>query len=242
MIFLCFSGRDRFKIVTSILYHIENHGIKLWYDNHQYILGDKKAAKLTKSIKLSKYAIVIISKDFYNSHEAIKELEIIKRRYYRGLIHIFPIFYNITASEIDPKYLWLCNMIFNEVNDSSGTLLTCNQIVCKYYYDIICINKYPSLDNWENILPRSSCFKYINNLLELYNSISASNLNSKMSVLFCLVLYLKKYIGVDGDCLYKSANYLFNTTKLNLSYNFKEIKLLEQINEILLGMLINKLQ
>ncbi|MBN7774630.1 toll/interleukin-1 receptor domain-containing protein [Clostridium aminobutyricum] len=244
MIFLCFSGRERLTIATSMLYHLENHGIEIWYDNHQYTLGDKKVEKYTKAIGLSDYAIVIISKYFQESPGAIEELEVIKERYLKGLIHIFPIFYNIKASELSSEYQWLCDMIYNEINDTSGTLLACNQIICKCYKDIIYKNQYPSLEVYKTVLsgyPAATAATYINRLLELYSSVSTSNFNSKMSILFCLILYLNGSLKDDISSLYKSAQYLFNTTKLDLPYNFKEIRLLEQISEILLGLFLSKL-
>ena len=100
MIFLCFSGKDRHTIIQSILYHIENYGLKIWYDNHQYLLGDRKIDKYTSAILSSKYAIVVFSNNFLDSPGAIEELEIIKEQYVNGKIYIFPVFYNISALEV----------------------------------------------------------------------------------------------------------------------------------------------
>lgn len=42
MIFLCFSSKDRYTIVESVLYHLRNYGLETWYDYHTLILGDNK--------------------------------------------------------------------------------------------------------------------------------------------------------------------------------------------------------
>ena len=74
MIFLCFSGKDRKTIVNSIRYHLESYGLNVWYDNHQYIIGDDKVLNYTQSIKQCPYAIVINSENFIDSPGAIEEL------------------------------------------------------------------------------------------------------------------------------------------------------------------------
>lgn len=241
MIFLCFSGKDRTKIVTSILYHLENHGFEVWFDNHQYIIGDDKVKKYTDAIMSCEYAIVIYSENFPDSPGAVEELAVIKERHQRGKMPIFPIFYNIPAIDVVGEYAWLCDMIYNEVADHTGTLLTCNQIVCKYYEDKIKKLGYQPIGNY-TALSCGECFScaYINRLLNLYENISASNINSKMSLLYCLALYLFEVGPADMNLLKKSANYLFDTTRLDLPYNFKEIILLEQICIILLGNYFSK--
>ena len=59
------------------------------------------------------------------------ELDEIKKRYENHTIHIFPIFYEITVSDLPYQYSWLTDLIYNELNQSTGSLATCKQIVYK---------------------------------------------------------------------------------------------------------------
>lgn len=226
MFFLCFSGQDRATIVQSVLYHLQKYGLDVWYDNYKYILGDQKYNTYSDAIKNSQYAVVIFSPSFSKSLGALEELEVIKKRYYQGNIHIFPIFYNISANLIPAQYSWLCEMIYNELDDSTGTLLTCNQMANKFLSDILSNKQYRSL--WEmktlqNILP-----EYVLKMIEDYFNIIPENINSRLTLLYCLFLYLDEIVELP-QYLPKSANYIFQTTRLNLSYNFKEIIIMEQI-------------
>lgn len=227
MFFLCFSGHDRLTIVQAVLYHLQKYGMDIWYDNYQYILGDSKYNTYVDAIFKSNYAIVIFSPSFPSSLGAIEELEIIKKQYDKGQIHIFPIFYNISASSIPTAYSWLCDMIYNELDESTGSLLTCNQMVNQFLSDELCNKTYKSLQDVLSI--RKGIPDYVLRLIEDYYAIIPQNINSRLTILHCLFLYLRETIDLP-PYLMKSENYLFQTTKLNLSYNFKEIIIMEQID------------
>ena len=45
MLFFCFSSKDRHSIVESILFHLTNYGLPVWYDRHKMLLGDERDNK-----------------------------------------------------------------------------------------------------------------------------------------------------------------------------------------------------
>lgn len=227
MFFLCFSGYDRLTIVQSVLYHLQKYGMDVWYDNHQYILGDHKYNTYVDAIIKSNYAVVIFSPSFPNSFGAIEELEIIKEQYDKGQIHVFPIFYNISASSIPAAYSWLCDMIYNELDVSTGSLSTCNQMANQFFSDKLSSKTFKNLQ--DILFYRKGIPYYILKLIEDYYAITPQNINGRLTILYCLFLYLHENLNLP-IYLTKSANYLFQTTKLNLSYNFKEIIIMEQID------------
>ena len=225
MFFLCFSGQDRLTIVQSILYHFQKFGIKIWYDNHEYILGDNKVDKYTLGIEESKYAVIVFSPAFPQSPGALEELDVIKKRFDAGCIHVFPIFYNLLAKDVPQQFSWLCDLIYNEVNDATGTLLTCNQMVCKFYEDLlknVAIKSLSDIMNHGSYLP-SYCYK----LVESYCETVPSNFNGRIALLFALFTYFEAALPMP-EYLAKTTQYMFLNTKLDLTYNFKEITLMEQ--------------
>lgn len=226
MFFLCFSGRDRLTAAQSILYHLQKYGLQVWYDNHEYLLGDKKTETFTQAIHESRYAIVILSPDFPNSPGAIEELEEIKRQYDSGLIYVFPVFYKLLANDIPPEYRWLNNLIYNEIDESTGSLLTCNQIVCKYFSDLLSESKFKTIQDIlkSRVQLPTFCEKVAND----YCDIVPANVNSRLTLLYSLFLFFETNCSLPKH-LVKAAHYLFLTTKLDLAYNFKEIMLMEQV-------------
>ena len=225
MIFLCFSGKDRLTAVKSILFHLQKYGMDIWYDNYVHILGDDKFENYTCGIQESQYAVVVYSPAFPDSPGAIEELIEIKKRYDNDLIHVFPIFYNIKANEIPVQDSWLCKLIYNEINDTTGTLLSCNQIVSKVFSDVLERQKTPSL--WDAKQGNRYLVPYIEKMLDTYFGIVSENIDSRLTILYCLFLFLDSEIPLPMY-LVKTVNYLFATTKLHLDYNFKEIILMEQ--------------
>ena len=224
MVFLCFSGHDRMTIVKSILYHLKKYGIDVWYDNHNYILGDNKENKYRDAIQSSRYAIIIFSKYFPDSPGAIEELEVIEKQHRAGLIHVFPIFYQISASAIPDKYSWLCELIYNELDESTGSLLTCNQIVSKVFDDIL---KQCSIKTVEEVLQfGTSKSLFVERMLESYFDIIPENINSRLTILYSLFTFIETEINLP-TYLRKTVHYLFQNTKLSLEYDFKEITIME---------------
>lgn len=225
MIFLCFSGRDRMTIVQSVLYHLKKYGLSVWYDNHEHILGDNKDTNYMIGIDESPYAVVIFSSDFIHSPGAIEELEYIACKYRERKIHVFPIFYNIKSDLIPEPFKWLCDLIYNELDETTGTLLTCNQIVSKIMMDQLQSQKYTSID--EFVQNSSGLPPYLLKLLDTYQEILPINLNSRLTLLYSIFIYLQTKILVPSY-LKKTVQYLFTITRLDLRYNFKETIIFEQ--------------
>ena len=62
MLFFCFSSKDRHSIVESILFHLTNYGLPVWYDRHKMLLGDERDNKnFDEGVKACNYSIIILS-------------------------------------------------------------------------------------------------------------------------------------------------------------------------------------
>ena len=82
MIFLCFSSKDRYTIVESIMYHLKNYGLSVWYDYHKLILGDDRDYRnLIEGIEQNNYAIVLLTENVFDCVCANDELNVIHRQY-----------------------------------------------------------------------------------------------------------------------------------------------------------------
>lgn len=232
MIFLCFSSKDRYTIAESILYHLKNYGLDMWYDYHTLILGDSKFDEnLKNGVQKCKYAILIISPNFYNCECGNMELEVIKLLYDHNQMHVFPILYNVTADELPEKYTWIKDIIYNELTPDTPSLPTCNQIVCKILKEEINTHNYIDLKNVNHT------DLFIKKILNTYYNMDEKNLNSRITLLYCLYIYLKNddLNPLELSCS-KILEQLFKYTKLNLEISFKEMI----IAELSLTILINE--
>lgn len=231
MIFLCFSSKDRYTIAESILYHLKNYGLDTWYDYHTLILGDNKFDEnLKNGVQKCKYVILIISPNFYDCECGNMELEVIKILHEYKQIHIFPVLYNVTAKDLPEEYTWIKDIIYNELMANTPSLPTCNHIVCKILKEEINNHNYIELKKLKHT------DKFIDKLLDTYYNIDEQNLNSKITLLYCLYIYIKNgnLNSLESSCS-KILEQLFKHTKLNLEISFKEMIIAEYALTILIN-------
>lgn len=159
------------------------------------------------------------------------ELEVIKLLYDHNQMHVFPILYNVTADELPEKYTWIKDIIYNELTPDTPSLPTCNQIVCKILKEEINTHNYIDLKNVNHT------DLFIKKILNTYYNMDEKNLNSRITLLYCLYIYLKNddLNPLELSCS-KILEQLFKYTKLNLEISFKEMI----IAELSLTILINE--
>ncbi len=231
MIFMCFSSGDRYSIVKSILYHLYNYELKVWYDYHQLILGDNKNEKNFKNaIETSNYFIIIYSKNFFNSPCALEEEKRIYDEAKKRKISIFPILYDLSFNELPKETQHKTeNIIYNIISKKSNTLPMVNQIITKILIDFLHVTELEYTPKINKSLFENLNDEYLNYIINEYLSISNLNFNARISILFCIYNYIQiKYLKDDISKYYHiNINYLFNATKLNIEINHKEIIIAE---------------
>ena len=228
-LFICFSAKDRYNIVQPIVYHLKNYGINIWYDRYEMVMGDDRFIKnLEEGAGKCKYALIVLSSNTIESVCATEEIKILESRYYKKEVVIFPVLYELMPCNIPPKFDWIRNMIFKEVNRTTGTLEICNHIACKITQDMLCSCTYRTIREMINAnlpLPKS-----VNSLLEKYTQIDSANLNSRIALLYATYTIIKlDHLTADSLCEVptKAFERLFNETLLNLTVDYREIWVLE---------------
>ncbi len=238
-VFVCLSSKDRQEIVESIMYHLANFGFALWYDRHKMLLGDKRNYKnFIEGIEQTKYAVVIMSENAIESMCVAEEMEYLKKQYNLGLITIFPIFYNILPAKFPVKYKWLTKLVYKELNEKSGTLLTCNHIINKILYDELKDCKFQTLNELLNALEEQNQDKFITNILRIYLEVSGENHNARISILYSIFIYLSidiKRNDMFPQHYWKGFDRIFSYTKLNLDTDLRETLILEIQTMILIN-------
>lgn len=228
-LFVCFSAKDRYTIVQPIVYHLKNHGINVWYDRYEMVMGDNRYERnILEGAGKCKYALIILSENTDNSICASEEIRILESRYYKKDVTIFPVLYEMDPDNIPLKFTWIKNLIFKEVTHSSGSLEVCNHIVCKITQDILSVYEYQSIA--QIIHSNISIPKPAKILLKKYVKIDSANLNARISLLYAVYIIIKsEYIDENSFCEIpiKTFEKLFTETLLNLLIDYRELWLLE---------------
>ena len=238
-VFICFSAKDRYTIAEPIAYHLRNYGIPTWYDRDNLLVSDDRMKKnLVEGAYESPYAIVIISHNTIDSPCACEEIDIVRNTHENGTKVVFPVLYEILPDEIPDKLKWIKRLIFKEVTSTSGTREVCNHIACRITADWIQTLRIKNFSEIEHQLTDST----IQNYYQVYQQIDASNLNARVAILYCIYIALYNKLSNNGsiDSLRLVSHVferLMNETKLNLSIDYREIRLLENSMVILVNML-----
>ena len=242
-IFLGFAAKDRYTIAESVLYHLENYGVKVWYDRHDLIIGDNRQIKnFEEGILNKKYAILIFSENTEPCVCYNEEIDVVYGLYRENKIKIFPILYNVIYDDLPPRYQWVKEIIYREVSDQSGTLNVVSSIMCRYLLDILKTLPIKSFKSVLKICPATKEFDFIKHMIEQYESIHHHNFNSRLTALYSVYHFIKLYHFPKIE-LYiipqKSIEWIFSLTKLDLKVDFKELRIAEYCILILLNFILS---
>lgn len=235
-LFLCFSHTDRHKIVQPLFYQLQNYGIDIWYDDKDTLMGDNLYdSNFNDGVLKSRYAVIVISPNFLKGDISHKELSLIYSEYLRKNITVFPIFYDINHKLIPDKYQWMCELKFKNVNENKDIYLVAQQVSIRILVDIIEDNKIKNIEYYtyysDGMLDR-----FISKSLEVYYLIDSTNINSKISILYSLYIYILSFMSRDifPKIVLNPIEYIFGYTKFNMIESRRELLLLEKSISIMI--------
>lgn len=227
MIFIGYSSDDRYTVVESLVFHLKNYGFDVWYDFYDMFLGDNRYEEnFKKGISGSQYVIFIISKNFFTSNCAKEELDYAQLLYEKGEIILFPLLYHMSANELPKEYNWIKKIIYNEIEDHSGTLFVANQIIERMLHDEVLNSKYRSFSECVNYL-RNSGKDYMYSLFDSYLHLDIQNYTARITLLYSAYLYIKSKRLVNDDsytCKIVQRIYIF--TGLNITLDHLSLSIL----------------
>lgn len=238
MLFFCFSSKDRDSVVESILYHVSNYAIPVWYDRQQMLLGDQRNYKnFIEGVDHSRYAIIILSHNAISSVCAREEIELIEKKYEKGEIIVFPIFYKLKANEIPAEFAWMSQLVYKELDETIDSLSACNHIICRILLDEVTKYKINSLDSFLAQYQNIPVYAYLVQLIKSYNTINGDNKNARITLLFAGCEYIRCHYNLNGIPRYyhEGIDFLFSQTKLHLSIDLREILIFERLFLLLLN-------
>ncbi|XP_019085619.1 PREDICTED: disease resistance protein RML1A-like [Camelina sativa] len=100
-VFLSFRGEDTRKNIVSHLHkELVNKGIVTFKDDKRLEIGDSISEEISRAIQDSRFALVILSKNYASSSWCMEELLMIMDLHFKKKIKVVPIFYGVDPSHV----------------------------------------------------------------------------------------------------------------------------------------------
>ena len=236
MIFFCFSSKDRLQIVEAMLFHITNYELPVWYDRHKMLMGDDRDYKnFDEGINQCEYAIIIVSPNVIASTCAREEIELIRKRYEADEMTVFPVFYNLKASELPAQLQWMTKLVYKELDASTDSRSACNHIICRVLLDELEKYRIKSINDFLTFCGTNSALGYPARLLKAYCKVSDDNRDAQITLLYAVCLYIRTQYNLNDvpAFYYAGIDRLFDETRLHLPVDLRETLIFERLTLLL---------
>lgn len=101
-VFLSHASEDKDEVARPLAIMLRERGLRVWYDEFEFRIGDNIIAKLNKGINSSQFGILILSKSFVDMAKQWTkyELDTLESLYVTEDRVMFPILHNVSVKEI----------------------------------------------------------------------------------------------------------------------------------------------
>ncbi|CAN6936959.1 unnamed protein product [Brassica oleracea var. botrytis] len=100
-VFLTFRGEDTRKNIVSHLHkELINRGIVTFKDDKRLEMGDSISQEISRAIQQSRFALVVLSKNYASSRWCLDELLMIMDLHFKKEMKVVPIFYGVDPSHV----------------------------------------------------------------------------------------------------------------------------------------------
>ncbi len=101
-VFLSHASEDKDEVARPLALLLQERGLRVWYDEFEFRIGDNIIAKLNKGINSSQFGILILSTSFVDMAKQWTkyELDTLESLYVTEDRVMFPVLHNISVREI----------------------------------------------------------------------------------------------------------------------------------------------
>lgn len=101
-IFLSHASEDKDDVARPLAILLQERGLRVWFDEFEFRIGDNIVEKLNKGINASRFGTVVLSKAFIDlaKHWTKHELNTFEYLWVTENRIMFPVWHNITVLEI----------------------------------------------------------------------------------------------------------------------------------------------
>lgn len=99
-VFISHASEDKEDFVRDFARCLQQHGLKVWYDESTLRVGDSLRRSIDNGLKNSRYGIVVLSEAFFSKEWPQRELDGLFAREVSGEKVILPIWHKISKNEV----------------------------------------------------------------------------------------------------------------------------------------------
>ena len=99
-VFISYASEDKDDVVAPLADALRAGGLSIWFDDFKLGIGDSLRQRIDKGIASSRFAIVVLSKTFFNKGWPNYELDGLVTKAVDGAQVILPIWHDITKDEV----------------------------------------------------------------------------------------------------------------------------------------------
>ena len=122
-VFVSYASEDR-PVAEPIAKMLKKRGFRVWYDTWELRLGDKFPVKINEGLRLSRFGVAILSKDYFAKRWPIDELEALLAR-----DAVLPVWHGLSHDAVRKHHPIIANM--KSVSTAEGIEKVVDQIACK---------------------------------------------------------------------------------------------------------------
>ena len=123
-VFISHANKDKEGLIDELYESLNRLGIKIFYDKESLIWGDEWKKQILNGVSKAEFAIIVISKNFFDREWTEKELtQFLNRQNKNGQKLILPILHNISMKQLKNKYPGIADI--QAINSKD---YTCDQI------------------------------------------------------------------------------------------------------------------
>ncbi|MCY3575374.1 MAG: toll/interleukin-1 receptor domain-containing protein [Chloroflexi bacterium] len=109
-VFLSHASEDKEDVARPLALALRQRGLRVWYDEFEFRIGDNLIAKLNTGINSSRYGILVLSKDFFGKDWTEYELNTLESLTVTEDYILFPILHNVSVNELRAHRASLANI------------------------------------------------------------------------------------------------------------------------------------
>ena len=100
-VFICHASEDKDAVARPLAEALRSHNVDVWYDEFSLNVGDSLREAIDRGLASSRFAIVIVSPNFFSKNWAKRELNgIVARETAQGIRLILPVWHNVGVQEV----------------------------------------------------------------------------------------------------------------------------------------------
>ena len=123
-VFISHATEDKETIVSELAHRLQQHELRVWYDDFTLKVGDSLRESIEKGLSNSRYGIVILSHAFFKKDWPQRELSALLARDFRNQKVILPIWLDLGATDIKKYFPLLADIVACKAKDGMDKIIS----------------------------------------------------------------------------------------------------------------------